>query len=114
MANHVFQEPRSNVVAHSAMSRILVDLPALHDWIGLVCEDMLPASVYCIDAMRKWPGSCAPAHIGFALSRGTENDFYDELGRDPLRASRFAAGMKFKQIGISSRSSLRSQQCALD
>jgi len=95
MANHVFQEPRSNVVAHSAMSRILVDLPALHDWIGLVCEDMLTASVYCIDAMRKWPGSCAPAHTGFALSRGTENDFFDELGRDPLRASRFAAGMKF-------------------
>ena len=75
------------------MSRILVDIPAFYDWVGLVCEEMLPASIYSIDAMNKWPGSRDSAHTGFALSNGIESSFFDELGRHPSRASRFANGM---------------------
>lgn len=93
VANHIFEERYENTVAHSAMSRILVDIPAFHDWIGLVCEDMLPASIYCVDAMSKWPGSSDSAHTGYSLSNGIESSFFDELGKYPQRASRFANAM---------------------
>ena len=75
------------------MSRCLVDKPAFDDWVGLVCEDMLPASIGCLDAMRKWPGSSDSAHTGFAISNGKSGGFFDEMRENPLRASRFANGM---------------------
>lgn len=93
MSFHVFHERQDGLVTHTAMSRALVEIPGLHDWMGLVCEDMHPASIRSIDAMEKWPGSGDPAHTGFALAEGIDCGFYDILGRDPLRASRFAKGM---------------------
>ena len=93
IANHIFAEPSKNTVAHTAMSRVLIDIPAFHDWVGVVCEEMLPASICSIDAMGKWPGSSNAAHTGFALANGIEGSFFEELGKHPLRASRFANGM---------------------
>ncbi|KAL8828587.1 MAG: hypothetical protein Q9191_002505 [Dirinaria sp. TL-2023a] len=98
IAYRVFQEPRRDVVVHSAMSRCLVELPAFYDWVGLVCEDMLPASIYSVNAMTKWPGSSDPAHTGFSLSNGIENSYFNELERNPLRATRFANGMAMNTL----------------
>ncbi|KAL8951372.1 MAG: hypothetical protein Q9222_002649 [Ikaeria aurantiellina] len=95
IAYRIFQEPHKNVVAHSAMSRLLVDIPAFNDWIGLVTREMHTASMFCVDAMIKWPGSSDPAQTGFSLARGTESSFFSEMGKHPARASRFANGMTF-------------------
>lgn len=93
----MFLEPQTNVVAHSAISRILVDMPDFNDWIDVVCKEMWPASTRCIEAMVNWPGSDAPAHTGFALSSGTGGSFFQEIGKDPERAFRFANAMTLIQ-----------------
>ena len=80
------------------MSRCLVEIPAFHDWIGFVCEDMLPASLHSVDAMTKWSGSSDSAHTGFALSNGIESSFFDELGKSSLRATRFANSMTMNNL----------------
>lgn len=96
-ANHVFLEPQKNEIAHSAMSRIFVETPIFNDWIGLVCKEMLPASTRSIEAMTKWPGSNAPEHTGFALSNGIGGSFFQEMNKDPERASRFTNAMTLIQ-----------------
>ena len=98
VANHVFQEPEENMIAHSAMSRILIDVPLLHEWTGFVCEEMLPASVSSVDALVKWPNSCDPRHTGFAVANDTKNTFFEEMERDPLRGSRFASAMTLNTL----------------
>ena len=85
------------MVPHSAISRILVDTPVFTDWIGVVCEEMWPASSRSIEAMTRWPGSNSPAHTGFALSNGTGGSFFQEINKDPERASRFANAMTLIQ-----------------
>ena len=96
-ANHVFLESQTNIVAHSAISRILDDISDFTDWIDVVCKEMWPVSTRCLEAMIKWPGSDAPAHTGFALSSGTGGSFFQEIGKDPKRASRFANAMALIQ-----------------
>lgn len=93
IANHIFRQPQQNVVAHSAMPRILAEMPVFNDRIGFVCEEMWPASIRCIEAMKKWPGSEALTHTGFALSGGVGGTFFEEVGKYPERASRFATVM---------------------
>ncbi|KAI4198435.1 MAG: hypothetical protein LQ350_005295 [Teloschistes chrysophthalmus] len=93
IAHRVFQEPDEDMIAHNALSRILIDQPVFHDWIGLICEDLHPASIYCVDAMSKWPGSSSVAHTGFSLFRGIEGGFFDDLTENPSRATRFAKSM---------------------
>lgn len=41
---HIFKEPRSGYVAHTATSRMLAESPVMMDWIGMVCEEMWPAA----------------------------------------------------------------------
>lgn len=93
IANHIFLEPQQNVVARSTMSRIMAEMPVSNDWIGFVCEEMWPASTRCIEAMKKWPGSEALTHTGFAMSGGVEGNFFEEIGQYLERASGFATAI---------------------
>ena len=96
---HIFQEPRKGVITHSAASKLLSQFPNLHQWIGIVCEEMMPASVRVMDAIARWPGSEEPQHTGFALAAGTGESFFENLGRHPERAQRFSDGMHYLQSG---------------
>ena len=44
MTYHVFCEPRKGVVAHTAASKLLAVDPLMHQWIGMVSEEMWPAA----------------------------------------------------------------------
>ena len=95
IAHHIFCEPQENIVSHNATSRILIDMPGSTDWVGVVCEEMLPAGIHSIDALTKWPSSEDPGHTGYALANRTEQSLFYTMMRDPLRAKRFANAMSF-------------------
>lgn len=44
MTNHIFQEPRKGVVAHTAASRLLAEDQELQDYVGVRTEEIFPAS----------------------------------------------------------------------
>ena len=96
---HIFLEPRKGFVAHSATSKLLFEFPLLHQWIGIVCNEMLPAAGKAVEAIEKWPGSEEPHQTGFALASGVGDSFFHSLGKDPERAQRFSDGMHFLQSG---------------
>ena len=75
------------------MSKLLVQVPNLHQWNGYVVEEMWPASTRTIDAMMMWPESEEPKHTGFTLAKGVDRAFFDEVGKNQERADRFAAAM---------------------
>lgn len=79
------------------MSKLLAQVPTLHQWNGYVVEEMWPASLRTVDAMTKWPGSEEPKHTGFALAKGVDGAFFDELGKDDERRDRFASAMQVLQ-----------------
>lgn len=96
-ANHIFHEPRKGVIVHTAASKLLVQGPYVHEWVGLVCDEMWPSGTRTIDAMMKWPCSQEPQHTGVSLNNGTGESMWDMLRHDPKRAQRFADDMKFLQ-----------------
>jgi O-methyltransferase domain len=93
MTFRIFREPRKGVVAHTAASRVLAELPLLQQWIGQSCEDMWPAATRVVDAMAKWPGSEEPNEAGFNVANNTADPIYAEIGKDTVRAQRFADAM---------------------
>ena len=96
-ANYIFCEPRKGVIVHSAISKLLSQDPLVHQWVGLVCDEMWPSGSRTIDAMMKWPRSQEPQHTGVGLASLTGESLFDMLRKDPDRAQRFADGMKFLQ-----------------
>lgn len=44
MTRHIFEEPRNGIVAHTAISKALAELPSLRDAVGMVCEEMWPSA----------------------------------------------------------------------
>ena len=97
IAHRIFCEPQTDVVAHSAMSKLLAQVPALHQWNGYIVEEMWPASMYTVDAIMKWPGSEDPKHTGFALANSVDGAFFDELRKDQERADRYLTAMQVLQ-----------------
>lgn len=95
--NHIFREPQNGIIAHTAISKLLAEDPLVHQWIGIVCDDMWPSGCRTIDAMIRWPGSQEPEHTGVGLASSTGESLFNQLGKDPKRAQRFADGMKFLQ-----------------
>ncbi|KAL9619345.1 MAG: hypothetical protein Q9160_006025 [Pyrenula sp. 1 TL-2023] len=96
-ANYVFCEPRKGVIAHTAMSKLLLQDHLVHQWVGIVCDEMWPSGCRMIDAMTRWPGSQEPNETGVGLANPTGESLFEMLARDPERARRFADAMKFLQ-----------------
>lgn len=80
MTKHIFKETSPGIVAHTAASQALAEVPNMRDWVGMVCEEMWPSAArvnghltigiveilisfaQTVDAMIKWPGSQEPNH----------------------------------------------------
>ncbi|MCJ1379615.1 hypothetical protein MMC17_002717 [Xylographa soralifera] len=93
MTNHIFKEPRKGVVAHTAASKALAEIPMLREWVGMVSEELAPAAPRVADALVKWPNSEEPNETGFNLAMNTVSPMYDELANYPVREQRFADAM---------------------
>lgn len=44
ITKHIFKEPSTGIVAHTAGSQALADVPIMRDWVGMVCEEMWPSA----------------------------------------------------------------------
>lgn len=99
MTNYVFREPSPGVVAHTAASKVLAEMPPLAQCIGFMANEMWPSASRVSDAMQRWPGSEEPNQAGFAIAYGTDVAMLDVVGRDPERAKRMAGAMTFLHSG---------------
>jgi hypothetical protein len=97
---HIFAEPRPNSVCHTAESLLLVEDALLSGWINLISNDVWPSTPHIVPAMRKWAGSQEPNETAHAEINGGDS-LWDALAKDPVKAARFAQGMKFLQVNPS-------------
>lgn len=56
----IFCEPQEGIVRHNAVSRLLAEDEALHDWVGASTDDLWQAAAQTCNAITKWPGSQEP------------------------------------------------------
>lgn len=47
-------------VAHTAVSRLLAEDPALNDWLRVSTDESYRAAAHTLDALERWPGSEEP------------------------------------------------------
>ncbi|KAI1801108.1 S-adenosyl-L-methionine-dependent methyltransferase [Daldinia bambusicola] len=90
----IFLEPRPGVVAHNAVSRLLAEDKAVHDWVGASTDDLWQAAAQTCNAIDKWSASQEPNETGFALANGTDQSIYLEFSKHPERARRFGNAMR--------------------
>ena len=96
---HIFCEPKKGYIAHTSLSKAFLDYPLLHQWIGTVCQEMLPSAIRAVDAIQLWPGSQEPHHTAFSLANGEGCTFFEMIGQDSERTQRFSDAMLFLQVG---------------
>ena len=94
ITNNIFSEPRPDIVAHSAVSKVLREDPVVRDFVGNVCEVRFPASSRVADALEKYDQSANPAQSGFGLFFNTSRGVYDELPHYPEKQQRWDNAMK--------------------
>ncbi|KAI2469740.1 S-adenosyl-L-methionine-dependent methyltransferase [Annulohypoxylon bovei var. microspora] len=95
MTNHLFQEPKPGVIAHTAASRLLVEDQTLQAWVAFNTEDVYPGSAHVIDALKKYPSATNLTQTGFNFAFNTvdEEPMFVTIGKDPKRAQRMAQAM---------------------
>ncbi|KAI1752670.1 sterigmatocystin 8-O-methyltransferase [Xylaria castorea] len=98
MTMRMFYEPEPGMVAHTKVSRLLLD-PQMNDWLGSQTEEAWPSALKTISALEKWPKSQEPNESGFSLANNTNASIYDVLASEPRRVQRFA---NFMEISASS------------
>lgn len=57
---NIFTEPRPGIVAHNAVSRLLLEDDKMSDWAYTVTHELWPAATQTVNAMVKYPGSEEP------------------------------------------------------
>ena len=93
--NRIFRISENNLIAHTAASKAIAQVPLLREFLDQACSDMWPASTRFVDAMTKWPGSEEPSQTAFNIASGAENPFFVDLADSPSRAKRFTDAMRF-------------------
>jgi hypothetical protein len=93
MTYHVFREPKPGIVAHTALSKALIDIPPLTSLVGFLAQELWASSTKMVDAIVKWPGSEEPNQAGFNLAHNTELPMFDFIKGDSVRAQQMAAAM---------------------
>ncbi|KAF2875850.1 putative O-methyltransferase [Massariosphaeria phaeospora] len=99
MTNGMFTEPEPGFVAHTSLSRLLLEDPGAFDALGMTIEDLAPASLQLLKALQKYPASSEPNETGFNIANNTNLPIYEYIAQDPERARRFGAGMMYFSHG---------------
>jgi hypothetical protein len=95
----IFRESSPGVVAHTAASKVLAQIPPLGLLVGFLSGEMWPSATRIVDALERWPGSEEPHQAGYALAFHTDQAIFDAVGRDEARARRMAGAMSFTHSG---------------
>ncbi|KAI1473841.1 S-adenosyl-L-methionine-dependent methyltransferase [Daldinia eschscholtzii] len=95
MTNHVFQELKPGVIAHTAASRLLAEDQELQSWVIFNTEGVYPASAQVINALKAYPEATSLTHTGFNFAFNTVNlePMFVTIGKDPKRAKHMAQAM---------------------
>ncbi|KAK7001297.1 S-adenosyl-L-methionine-dependent methyltransferase [Favolaschia claudopus] len=90
----IFTEPKRGMVAHNAVSRLLVEDTVILDWVGTAADGGWQAASRICDALEQFPGSEEPNETGYALAHNTDKPIYEFLSTHPDKARRFANTMR--------------------
>ncbi|CAG8948659.1 hypothetical protein HYFRA_00001779 [Hymenoscyphus fraxineus] len=99
MTFYIFHEPSPGIVAHTATSKALAEIPLLGQLAGFLSDEMWPAATRLVDAMEKWPGSEEPTESGFSIAYSTNKSMMDVVARDPKRALQMGGAMSIMHAG---------------
>ncbi|OTB03947.1 hypothetical protein M426DRAFT_73684 [Hypoxylon sp. CI-4A] len=115
MTNHLFQEVKPGVIAHTAASKLLVEDEELRAWVGFNAEDVYPGSAHVIDALEEHPEATSLTRTGFNFAFDTvdKEPMFVTLGKDPERAKRMAKAMSSLTGGEGYELSYLSKGCDL-
>lgn len=102
MANRIFAEASPGRVAHTAVSRMMVEDPGFLDHVGMWTSEVAPVLTKMTEALVRFPDSGEPNETAFAIANGTELGLYGFLADKPERARRFGQSMKFYTKGEAS------------
>lgn len=95
LARRLFLQKEDGRIAHSALTRAIVDVPNFSSFITGALDDTWVAAPFVVPAMRKWPGSQEPNQTAFNLAQGTDLPFFEELGKKAESSGAFADRMSF-------------------
>lgn len=95
MTNHVFQELKPGVIAHTAASRLLAEDQDLQAWVIFNTEGVYPASAQVVKALRAYPEATSLTRTGFNFAFDTVDlePVFVTVGKEPKRAERMARAM---------------------
>ena len=113
MANRIFYEPSTEMVAHTAASLLLREGKQTRPLVQWLTEDCAPMVAHQIDAIEKWGhGSQESNQTAVNHAYGVDGAFYDFLGADPVRERRF--GKAISNVYVQPASSVTHIQNAFD
>ncbi|KXT03533.1 hypothetical protein AC578_1612 [Pseudocercospora eumusae] len=93
MTNHIFREPKTGYVAHTAASALLVRNRGVRDWVGFTTEESFLCAAKLVEATEKWAKSERKDQWAYNLAFDTELSMFEHMAQFPERAERFANTM---------------------
>jgi hypothetical protein len=106
IANRLLLEPAPGVIAHSAMSNALANVPLLQNWAEYTCDNIWSSAPSIAPAMQKWPGSDELDETAWSLAQNVKEGFFEHLGKNERKAKSFADAMSFFQASPGMQGSL--------
>jgi hypothetical protein len=92
IANGIFQENTHGHVAHSPMSKLLLE-PEMDAWISHSLNDVFPAVPMVLESWKRFPATNEPNESGFSLAIGNGKTLFQYLAEDPFARGRFSLAM---------------------
>lgn len=93
MSRRLFLLSSNGTIRHSSLSRALLDIPNLRDFVAGVSGNLWTALPLISEVMAKYPGSQEMEQSAYKLAYG--NTFWDDFARHPKKGEDFAGAMTF-------------------
>ncbi|PNS20652.1 Sterigmatocystin 8-O-methyltransferase [Sphaceloma murrayae] len=87
------EDPLTSDVMHTPDSAALAEDTLMFESLGMILEEIMPAFLNAVPALRKWPMSQEINETGFTHANNTTKTMYETFETDPLRAKRFGGAM---------------------
>jgi hypothetical protein len=99
VARRLFTQVEDGKVGHSAMSKALITVPNLQNFVAGASGNMWVAAPAAVAVMEKWPGSQEPNQTAYTLGSNTDLSFWEDLEAHPSKGKKFADAMTLMQSG---------------
>jgi hypothetical protein len=101
MTNGIFLELSKEQVAHTSMSRVLVDDVKTAAWVDLQTETILLGGAHQCEALDRWPGSESKRETGTSIGfhNPGQTSLYEEIKKKPEKIQNFGLAMELFSSG---------------